>query len=225
MLDFDGVDDKVDHGNVGNPAGLDEAAAVTIAMWIIPDTVAAGRAALVGKTTATVIAVLLERNDDDIKIFHDTGGNTGVTTSNLLVVGTPIHVASVFNGAGTGNAGRQQIYLNGTNETLTFAGTIPAALGNGGGNPILIGSPSLITGSGFFDGKIGLVKIWTAVLTAAEILEEMHSFRAMRTANLLISSPYDDLVAANDYSGGRRHGTVTGALQRSALAVSYRGED
>ena len=221
-LHFDGTDDKVGYGDL---AGIDSAAALTVMAWINPDTVVPARQVLVAKSTGAVIAVLFELADNDIKIWHTGGGETGVTSVNLLVAGTWTHVASVFDGSGAANADRQKLYIDGINRTLTFAGTIPSALGDGGANALEVGAGSGAAGTTFYDGKLAFPRIWTAALGPQEILAEMHNWRARRTQNLLIGAPYDDLTAAEDFSGNRNHGTVTGALQVPGPPVPYGAPD
>ena len=217
-LHLDGVDDKIAYGDL---AGIDTAAALTVMLWINPDTVAPARQVLVAKATAAVIAVLFELLDNDLKIFHTSGAITGETTGNLFVAGIWNHVASVFNGSGAANANRQQLYFNGVNQALSFVGTVPAALGDGGADALEVGAGSGATGTTFYDGKIAFLRIWTAALTATEILQEMASWRPRRTQNLLIGAPYDDGTSAQDFSGNANHGTVTGALQTPGPPVPY----
>ena len=221
-LNADGVDDKIGYGDV---AAIDTAAALTVMAWINPDTVVPARQVLVAKATATVVAILFELLDNDIKIFHTSGAITGETGVNLLVAGTWTHVASVFDGSGAANADRQKLYLDGINRTLTFAGTIPSALGDGGANALEVGAGSGAAGTTFYDGKVAFLKIWTAALTAAEILREMHCWWPRRTQDLLRWCPYDDGTLAQDYSPNRGDGTVTGALQVPGPPVPYGAPD
>lgn len=216
-LDCDGVDDKVGYGDV---AAIDTAAALTVMLWVNPDTVAPARQVLLAKATASVIAILFEQVSNDLKIYHTTGGITGEIDFNVLSAGTWAHVASVFDGAGVANADRQKLYVNGVNQTVTFAGTIPAALGDGGANALEVGAGSGAGGTTFLNGKVALLKVWTAALSAAEIAQEMQTDPPLRTANLLIWSPYDDETSARDYSGNGNHGTVTGALQIAGPPVN-----
>ena len=67
------------------------------------------------------------------------------------------HYLVVFDGSGTGNAGRCFIYVNGVDRTTTYNGTIPASITDSGG-PIYINS-SLSFGSGV-GGTYDEIAIW-----------------------------------------------------------------
>ena len=65
------------------------------------------------------------------------------------------------------------------------------------------------------DGRLAAVKIYSAILTAPEILQEMRSFRPVRTANLNTWLPCVDRVVADnalDMSGNGYDMTVGGTL-------------
>ena len=217
-LDFDGVDDKVDHGDI---AAMDGASALTIMAWINPDTFSANDAMFGRNADASNYWVLQQGSTADDVMFQivtAAAGRIGETTSNLISTGAWHHVTVVYDGSLAGDA-RVAIYVDGAAQTLTYsgAGSFPATLGSYT-VPFETGG---LTGGLFADIKLSHLKVWTAALSAAEIAQEVHSFRPARTTNLIVSSPYDDGTSARDYSGQGNHGTVSGALQVTGPPVSY----
>lgn len=126
-LNFDGVDDVIDCGNIG----------------------------LVSAVTATIEAIIDRSSTGDTCGFGLSGGFAAnrfsaiwfsdgiiyVSAENAVIdsygfvalAGTGRHsVMAVFDGGQTGNANRLKVFIDGTPQTLTFAGNgnIPAALGN-----------------------------------------------------------------------------------------------
>ena len=80
----------------------------------------------------------------------------------------------VYDGNQTGNANRLRLIYDGTQQSLTFTGTIPA--NTGAENYMFFGGDNRSGGSGgalggtFMDGYIGEVMIWTRALTSAELI-------------------------------------------------------
>ena len=72
-------------------------------------------------------------NNDEIQTFvadalNDPGNNNGITTDANLVINTWYHVVMVYDGSLAGNANRLKVYVDGTQKTISFVGTIPAVL-------------------------------------------------------------------------------------------------
>lgn len=218
-LSVDGVDDDIDHGDV---AGLDGAAALSGMFWVWIDDIRAN-AGFVGKGTGAATTFEMRTNSADGSRYQ-VSVQAGQTQEASVVAGTLVaevwmHLAFVYDGGQTGNSGRLRLYVDGSERAVTFTGTIPATLGNTGGETLRVG---VSDDSGIFsDCRIAHPRLWTAALAFPEILQEVQSYRASRRASLVLDSPYDDGVRANDYSGRGNHGVVTGALQVSGPPVSY----
>lgn len=223
-LDYDGADDVVDHGDI---AVIDGASALTFGCWLWIDTSEANGGILCKSSGGGILSFSLQQwytaPTDRIGCFFGYSAVNGGYSTTALVTGAWHHWMGVFNGGGVGNAGRQQLYLDGVAETLTFVGTVPATLPDSGAATVQSGFVVNGATTTYYDCKIALVKIWTAALAAAEVAQEMNSYRPVRTANLILGSPYDDGTSARDYSGNGNHGTVTGALQAAGPPVSYGG--
>lgn len=135
--------------------------------------------------------------DDDYEISITSTGNldiwngsTNASSGAAMSINTWYHVACTV--AGTG-AGQALGYINGVLE-LTF---------NGGPDPTAVGFElSTSTGSVTNNFRMAAVKFYGAVLTAAEIVQEMRQYQPERTANLSgfwpLLSLADDEV---DYAG------------------------
>lgn len=74
------------------------------------------------------------------------------------------HVVCVFNGAGSTNAERMQIYINGVAQPITFTGTIPATLVDNS-HAVNIGGKLNVAG---FLGAMDEVRIYNRALSAGE---------------------------------------------------------
>lgn len=152
-------------------------AAMSLSLWVYPDSFLANNAILTKWTYAT-----------DGEWSCDTGGGGG-TTARMLIAGSatdpvtnlgtsPIilavttwaHLVWVFDGSQTGNAARLKLYANGVLQTLAFTGTIPATIRNGTA-PLRMGawSGSLTR---YWNGRMDDVKLWSRALTAAEVAED-----------------------------------------------------
>lgn len=127
--------------------------------------------------------------------------NSSSVSGTGLSTGTWYHLA--FTCAGTG-AGQLLAYLNGVLD-ITHSGNAGPSAGR-----IEIGND---LDSEFLNGRAAAIKIYSAVLTAAEIAQEMRQILPLRTANLngyypLFSTDDDEI----DFSGAGNNWTVTGTL-------------
>lgn len=72
------------------------------------------------------------RNDNgDPQAFLSSNGTAFMnakTSTTPTSVGTTVIITIIYDGSETGNADRLKIFINGSEETLTFAGTVPASL-------------------------------------------------------------------------------------------------
>ena len=215
------MDDVVTHGDI---SGIDGGASLTVCLWVNPDALAAANV-FIGKIQAGVNFSFLVGTRAAASADAECQISAGVFgyVVGSLTTGTWKHFSWVYDGSGAVNADRLKMWMDGVAQTLTFSGTIPATMPDTGTNAVKMGSPNGEGTRGFADVKLAHIKMWTAVLTAAQVIQEMNSFRPVRTANLVLWAPYDDGTSARDYSGSGNHGTVTGALQTQGPPVSYGG--
>jgi hypothetical protein len=147
-------------------------------------------------------------------LYLRTGGAAvfGVTewasdyTGSAIADGTWYHVAMTV--AGTG-AGQLLGYLNGA-VNATGAGNSGLTAGT-----LWAGGHGAAGDNEWSNIRLAGLKIYDAVLTAAEILQEMRQLAPVRTTNLNVWSPAVDASAVNaakDFSGNARDWTVGGTL-------------
>jgi hypothetical protein len=130
-------------------------------------------------------------------------GNNSATNGagTALTVGAWNHLALVV--AGTG-ANQMQIFLNGVLDITMSGSTGPPAQ-----TILLSSSPS----GQWLNGRLAAVKIYDAVLTAADISQEMRTYQPVRLDNLNSWYPMSDLTLAGnstDFGGGGLSLTSTG---------------
>ena len=109
-LVFDGVTDYLDCGDI---SGIDGASAYTFTAWIKPDDTSNAQVVISKRTSdATRLHMILSSNNMYLTTSSgsDMQGNVAYTSTDWE------HVAMVFNGSGTGNAGRLKFYLNGEEQ-------------------------------------------------------------------------------------------------------------
>jgi hypothetical protein len=91
----------------------------------------------------------------------------GRTGTGALTTGQTTCLVAVYDGAGAANADRLKIYINGQAQTLTFSGTIPAAIGTHAGTTYLCGHPS--TNTRTLNGLFFEARVYNRALPAAEV--------------------------------------------------------
>ncbi len=170
-LAFDGSDDNVTVADTSDYTG----SALTVSFWK-KDTNALSNRAFVTKSTSGDRSWSIEgedlgtgSGDGAVRFYTATGlseTSTYGTTPVVMSAGEWYHVTAVFNGAGSGNSGRMQIYINGVAQTLSFSGTIPSSLQNNSIG-LRVGQGGLT--SSLFLGSMDEVRAYNRALTAAEV--------------------------------------------------------
>lgn len=117
------------------------------------------------------------------------------------------HLAMVFNGAGSGNAGRLQGYLDGVSKSLSFAGTIAAATQTLNTGSFEIGRFRFLSATEYTDGNFDEVCLYNRALEAACVADAAAGY--LVTAGLVARYKLDN--NAND-SVGSNHGTENGGM-------------
>lgn len=130
--------------------------------------------------------------------------NSTVAAGSALTVGTWFHAALTC--AGTG-AGQLLGYINGVQDTVL------AGHGSVANTNLWIANNAAPTPE-FLNGCTAAIKVYSAVLTAAEIAREMRYYRPIRGANLNSWMPCVHPTAASngaDFSGNGFNFTISGA--------------
>ena len=166
-LVFDGVTDYLDSGS--QESTWKNVSALSITTWIYINAHKTSNG-LIGKHQSDNESTGIMTTASSFNFYISNGGeNRGSCTPPSA--GAWHHIACVFNGGGTGNSGRMQIYLNGSLQSLSFTGTIPATTSNNstyGTNSVTIGD---YQGGNKFNGNMADVKIFNTALTEAQVTE------------------------------------------------------
>lgn len=160
--DFDATDDVIDFGQVNE---IENVSALTLTAWVRRR--AAGSIIFIGKQETGT------QDDINIELWSDGNINFAVSDNGFASGSVALndtnwhHVALVFDGTLTGNANRVKGFVDGVQQVLSFAGTVPAQ------------TPAMVTsfvvgedgqgGGDFADGFVDDVRVYTRVLTTAEV--------------------------------------------------------
>lgn len=220
-LDFDGVDDISDHGDIN---ALDGATLLATSFWFYLDVAPPTNAGLWSKGETFGVGFTSGIADDKLGAHGALAGGQRWYSGVDRPTGVWTHVAVTYNGGGAADADRLKLAVDGVELALTFGAAVPASLAS---NATTVKTGKNDTNNVFCDAKIAHLKVWAggSAMTLAQLEQERFSYRPVRTANLILWCPYDDGVQANDYSGQRNHGTVTGALQSAGPPISYGAPD
>ena len=184
-LNFDGSDDYV---SVADAAALTQSA-LTVSFWK-KNTNAASNSRFVTKSSSANRSWSVESSDAGRNIQFITSSTisveseNGITPNGGMAVGQWYHVVCVFNGAGSTNAERMQIYINGAAQSITFSGTIPAALVDNS-HAVNIGGKQNTAG---FPGAMDEVRIYNRALSAGEA-KGLYDVGADDKTNSSVSQP------------------------------------
>ena len=123
-LDFDGTNDLI-----VLPALLINKTAFSLSMWFKTSDTRYGLFSH-GVANAFTTDILIAFDSSLGLFFQVNDGTDGQGSLSYLNTGNWAHLVAVFNGAGTGNSGRMQIYLNGSLQSLSFNYTVPSSTAN-----------------------------------------------------------------------------------------------
>ena len=171
-LDLDGVDEYLTAGTDGD---LDSASAATFTYLIRSADVTQSERHF-GKYHNTSTWIDNTQVGQDLYFVPKALAAYGYTTSNPLATNdTWYYITIVFDGGGATNADRLKVYVNASEETLTFVGTIPATLPN-------FSTPrNFLVGGNAYDlsrtvtGGMKDFGVFTSALDASEVSEAYNS--------------------------------------------------
>jgi hypothetical protein len=175
-------------------------------------------------------------DNDDIYCSVNTGSGAaaGYSTGDIISTGTSYHCAMVFDGGGAANADRLKLYIDGSEQTLTFSGTIPATRQENA-DDIILGANISAAGREF-DGTINDVRIYNRALSEDEINDIYNSgndditFSEINDSRALLALPlrstYDDGNNNVTENIGSLGGTVdvdSGVTQLTPRGMNFPG--
>lgn len=184
-LNFDGTDDYV---SVADTAAFTQSA-LTVSFWK-KNTSVASNSSFLTKSSGSNRSWSVQTLDAGRNIQFITSSSSvseseyGVTPNGVMAVNQWHHVVCVFNGAGSTNAERMQIYINGIAQSITFTGTIPATLVNNT-QAVTIGGKGGVAG---FLGFMDEVRIYNRALSAGEA-KGLYDVGADDKTNSAVSQP------------------------------------
>lgn len=171
--------------SVTDHSSIEPAAVFSFSIWIKQTTsVAAGRCVFAKWDGGGGPILHTAGSGDELKMFFTGSGSDYCITSGLgMVADTWYHVVVVYNGAGSTNADRMKIYVDGAQETLSFTGAnIPTSFSDNG-TALTIGLwPTL---SYYWVGRMYRGSFWQRVISGPE---------ASSLYNAGVSVPYGDYV-------------------------------
>jgi hypothetical protein len=170
-VDFDGVNDYVDCGNV---ASIPSATELTISTWFKDDAISSNKVLFgdsVSSGAAPYLSCELWGSNDRfyLELRNDSGSFPYCylpSFSSHITQGVWYNAVWVFDGSGVANADKIKLYINGVAKTLTFSGTMPTALSSGIGD-FWIGNGAEYNTP--FNGNIDEVSIFDSVVSAATL--------------------------------------------------------
>lgn len=146
------------------------------------------------------------------------GGESAVwqyaSTDNAIATDVDYRIACVYDGS-LSAADRYKLWVDGVAKSLS--GSTPGATLPSSASPLETGK----TTTSAVDGVIADFKMWSVALTAAEIIQETHSWRPARKSGLFIWSPYSGPTDLVDYSGSGNHGSNASATRAQNRPLSY----
>jgi hypothetical protein len=159
-LNFDGTNDYVDLAPVFSGRSV-----VTVSFWGRP-TSTTSRVELNEGTNSTTRAAYGLAEDGNAYILPGSTAAYGSCNWASLGVDRMIHAAFVFDATRATNVDRARIFLNGSQQTLTFIGTIPTTAPTFTGRLRIGLRPDDVT---FSSGLIDDIRVYNRALTASEI--------------------------------------------------------
>jgi hypothetical protein len=198
-LSFDGVDDRIECGTFSLQY-------LTISTWVYK-TSSATNQGICRKETGWAVS----QYNGTLQVAPGTSWtfyNTGYT----IPLNTWVNI--VYTYSGTGVAGSQTVYVNGSSIYNTSAGSGPISSNS---NPVRIGFDD---NNWYWGGRISNTQIYNRALTAAEVQQ---NYNAIKSRNLLGSSSNPFLSPVQAQSNGYSAGTYyfkSGAMS-SPLLLEY----
>ena len=166
--DFDGVNDSITNSSLD----LRNLTAMSWSAWV-KDT----------KATSTISAMFSfgklgsSSYPDDIHFFQKStveaqvgnGADGSAFSVNSSIKNSWQHIAIVFDGGGSGNSDRLQLFVNGTLAAMTYAYTVPASTSAITPYETRIGSYTGAPNGNYFQGLQDDVRVYHRALTQSEI--------------------------------------------------------
>ncbi|MCF8302234.1 MAG: T9SS type A sorting domain-containing protein [Bacteroidales bacterium] len=210
-LYFDGSDDYM---NLGDIDELNGTSAFTISFWMKDDDNSASDRLFhkLGDNTLSQ-DISLATHTDEFYVEIGNGDNSfgyWDDYATTLSSGTWFHVATVFDGSQATNDERLKLYINGSEVTLTYSGTIPATTYDLSGKDVFVSYPD---GAWYYGGYLDEMRVWNTARTETQINNDMVSSLNGNEPGLAGYWKLDDGsgTTATDETSNGYDGSITGA--------------
>lgn len=214
-LDFDGVNDYVELTLNNN---LENKSAFSVEMWVsIASVSSEGLYLFDNRSDATNRISISPRPDGSIMVGVCNGGNSeGLSAAGTITFNRWYHIAMVFDGAGSDNAARLKLYVDGIQIALTFPGAaLPASTSSSLPTARLCGSSPGIS------VKMDEVRVWyTDARTQNEIKQYMNTTLGTRSG-LLASYHFDEGTAGGNNAGVTTLNDKSGDVNHSGTLINF----
>ncbi len=163
-LDFDGVDDYIPLSrNVFSGLSV-----VTVSMWARPRTTTDRVEITQGTDNLNRYGCGFAEDGNAYVVPNFSGSVTGFGYAAWSGFGVTsfLHGVFIYNSRGSVNADRGKIFLNGTQRTMTFVGTLPTTAISQAGTPFIGARPGPAT---FSNGQADDITVWNRELSPNEI--------------------------------------------------------
>jgi hypothetical protein len=160
-FEFDGTDDYIFTGNIGNHAG---AWVHSYSVWINLDDYTNENIVLIGRDASTNKASSLKVNNSTQIQWFFFGSD--VTFPHSMTLGSWYHIACVYDGGAPDSSRR--MWINGTELTISVPG-VGTALNLDANAEMRIGRRQYNTATNNFNGSISNFKLYDTALTAEEV--------------------------------------------------------
>ena len=214
-LNFDGTNDRI---TIADNAAFDFSSGFTAEAWINPDVL--GTQTYLSQYASSQEAfafILLSSGKIEFTVTTDGSTDQFFESSTAITAGTWSHVALTFNGTTV------RAYINGVAAgTKAVSGTMFNST-----SPIEIGARN---NAHFFNGNIDEVRVWTRVLTEAEILAQKDGILPSTVNGLAAYYKFDQGIAEGDNTGistltdsgpNSLHGTLSGGFTKTGTTSNF----
>lgn len=194
---FDASGDRVSYSGSNPP---DPATAITAAWWAYISVNRADFSTMIrvhaGAGASTSLNVATTGAGTSAGYF--TGGGSITSSSAEPTVAAWTRMAATC----TGTSGKLYVAPGAAGATVLTSGTVGGAATPTG---LTLGGRAAGDSTEWFNGRLACMRIWSAVLSQAEIETEWAALTPIRTSGLWADYPLQDATDLTDHSGNGRH--------------------
>ncbi|MEQ8715239.1 MAG: LamG-like jellyroll fold domain-containing protein, partial [Cyclobacteriaceae bacterium] len=199
-LNFAGDDDYVNLGDIND---IDGQTAITFEAWINLSSFEDFDGIISTFTTSSqsmdlILGGGVSGTNQDVFFRVGNGSNSaGYTTSQPLVADTWHHIAAVFDGSGTSDQEKINIYVDGVQQSLSFQGVLPSS------TPTLSSDVQLgrYSTTEYLTGSMDEVRIWSTARSESEIQDNLYNTLTGNEAGLVAYYRFDQGLTESDNTG------------------------